>query len=303
MTADAHNTAPVDVAFVTVNYNTLELLTEMAAFFRSTPLPFSHALVVVDNASRDGSHEYLSAQPDIVYIPAGENLGYGRAINRGVRASNSRYLCVLNTDVVLTGEALTRLWEFMEDTSGAGVVAPRIANRDGSTQGFIFHKSAWSNIFHLVNKLRTSMMKRRLARTALPMRVHGVLGAFFLARRSLVSDGVLFDEDFFFYFEDTDLAHRLYEAGVACYALPDCSVIHLGGASTSVEGARHFYKSKNLYLRKHYGGVFAATVKTLDRLRLRMKYLKYCLLAFLTSSRRIAGKKAYYAAMRHAGDH
>jgi len=303
MTADAIQTQlPVDVAFITVNYNTRELLEKLAAFFRSTPLPFSHSLVVVDNASSDGSHEYLSAQADVVYIPAGENLGYGRAINRGIQATDSRYICVLNTDVVLTGAALADLWEFMETTPDAGVVAPRITNRDGTTQGFIFHKSTLSNIFHLVNKVCTSLLKMKLARTSLPMRVHGVLGAFFLARRSLAPDGTLFDEDFFFYFEDTDLAHRLFEAGVNCYALPSCSIIHLGGSSTSLEGTRLFFRSKNLYLKKHYGRVFADFIKTIDRFRLRMKFFKYSLLASVFSSGHIAEKKAYYSSMRFASD-
>jgi GT2 family glycosyltransferase len=303
MTADAIQTLlPVDVAFITVNYNTRELLEEMVAFFRSKPLPFSHSLVVVDNASSDGSHEYLSAQKDIVYIPAGENLGYGRAINKGIHATDSRYVCVLNTDVVLTGETLGDLWKFMELNPDAGVVAPRITNRDGSTQGFIFYNSAFSNVFNLLNKVRTSLLKMKLARTSLPMKVHGVLGAFFLARRSLAPDGRLFDEDFFFYFEDTDLAHRLFEAGVNCYALPSCSLIHLGGSSTSLEGARLFFKSKNLYLRKHYGSIFAGVVKTIDRLRLRVKFVTYSLLAYVSSSKRVAEKKSYYSAMRSASD-
>jgi GT2 family glycosyltransferase len=244
----------------------------------------------------------LSAQEDIIYIPAGENLGYGRAMNRGIQATSSRYVCILNTDVVLSVEALTSLWKFMETNPDAGVVAPRICNRDGSIQGFIFHKSILSNFFHVVNKIHTSLLKMKLARTSFPMRVDGVLGAFFLARRSLAPDGMLFDEEFFFYFEDTDLAHRLFEAGVNCYTLPSCSVIHLGGSSTSLEGARLFYKSKHLYLKKHYGRLFADAIKLVDRFRLRMKYLKYCLLALLSSSKRITEKKAYYSAMRLASD-
>lgn len=291
-----------DIAFVTVNYNTCALVDEMLRFFSQERFPFSHALVVVDNGSTDGSHELLSRQSDAVYIPAGENLGYGRAINRGIRVVESRYVCALNTDVVLNAKTLAELWQFMEQTPDAGVVAPRITNRDGSTQGFIFHRSTLSTMFPLANKLRTSLLKSKLARSAAPMKVHGVLGAFFLARRSLVPDGTLFDEDFFFYFEDTDLAHRLFEAGVACYVLPSCSIVHLGGSSTSLEGARLFFRSKNLYLKKHYGAAFAVVIKHIDRFRLRMKFVKYSLLAPLSSSRRVAEKKSYYSAMRSASD-
>jgi len=117
-----------------------------------------------------------------------------------------------------------------------------------------------------------------------------------------VPDAGLFDEDFFFYYEDTDLAHRMHEAGVNCYALPSCSVIHLGGSSTSLEGSRLFFKSKHLYLKKHYGSLFADVVKTIDRFRLRIKFFKYILLSLVSSSRRVAEKKSYYSAMRSASD-
>ena len=122
-----------DIAFVTVNYNTRELVQDLLDFFQSASLPFSHVLVVVDNNSSDGSQELLFGRTDIIYIPAGENLGYGRAINRGIAAVDSRYVCALNTDIILDATTLAALWEFMEQTPDAGVVSPRIANRDGST--------------------------------------------------------------------------------------------------------------------------------------------------------------------------
>jgi len=296
------SSARCDIAFVTVNYNTCGLVRDMLAFFQATPLPFSYALVVVDNNSSDGSHELLDGRADVVYIPAGENLGYGRAINRGATAVDSRYVCAMNTDIILDRATLIALWEFMEQTPDAGVVAPRIANRDGSTQGFIFHRSRLSIIFNSMNKIRSSLLKSRLAKAVAPMRVPGVMGAFFLIRRSCMPGQTLFDKDFFFYFEDNDLAHRLLDAGVRCYALPTHHLVHLGGSSTSVAAARLFYRSKRLYLTKHYGASFAGMILTLDRLRLRMKFIKYNLLALLLSSQGIAHKKAHYTAMRHAAD-
>jgi GT2 family glycosyltransferase len=292
-----------DIAFVTVNYNTRALVEQMLAFFSAQALPFSYSIAIVDNNSTDGSHELLTGLDSVVYIPAGENLGYGRAINRGIRATSSRYVCVLNTDVVLTAETLITLWRFMEETPEAGIASPRVANRDGSTQGFIFYKSPLAMVFNLLNTIRTSLLKRKLSRASAPLPVQGVLGAFFLIRRSLVPEGGLFDEDFFFYYEDTDLAHRMYETGVRCFALPSCSVIHLGGASTSIEGARMFYKSKGMYLRKHYGSSFADLVKQIDRLRLRTKFLKYSMLSLVAPTVRVSAKKNYYAAMRHASDY
>jgi GT2 family glycosyltransferase len=294
--------ASCDIAFVTVNYNTCVLVRDILDFFEKASLPFSYVLVVVDNNSSDGSHELLRGRSDVTYIPAGENLGYGRAINRGVTAVESRYVCAMNTDVILDENVLAALWSFMEQTTEAGVVAPRIANRDGSTQGFMFHRSILSILFNSVNKIRSSLLKNRLSKATIPMRVPGVMGAFFLIRRSSIPGRTLFDEDFFFYFEDNDLAHRLLDAEVSCYALPTHHLVHLGGSSTSVAGARMFYRSKRLYLTKHYGETFAAGILALDRVRLRVKFIKYNLLARLSSSQGVAHKQAHYSAMLHAAD-
>jgi N-acetylglucosaminyl-diphospho-decaprenol L-rhamnosyltransferase len=242
----------------------------------------------------------LAGRSDVLYIPAGENLGYGRAINRGVEAVDSRYVCAMNTDIILDETVLAALWEFMEQTPGAGVAAPRITSRDGSTQGFIFHCSILSIVFNTVSKVRSSLLKRKLARATSPMRVQGVMGAFFLIRRTCIPQAALFDEDFFFYFEDNDLAHRLLNAGIACYALPSHSLVHLGGSSTSLEAARIFYRSKYLYLGKHYGKAFARFMAGLDRFRLFTKLLKYSALALVFTSKQIARKKIFYAAMRNA---
>jgi len=289
-----------DIAFVTVNYNTRSLVKDLLDFFQAASLPFSYTLVVVDNNSSDGSDELLSGRSDVIYIPAGENLGYGRAINRGVEAVESRYICAMNTDIILESTALIALWDFMEHNPAAGVASPRIINRNGSTQGFIFHRSILSIIFDSVSKVRSSLLKRRLAHASTSMRVQGVMGAFFLIRRSCLPQKSLFDEDFFFYFEDNDLAHRLLDAGVACYALPSHSLVHLGGSSTSLGAARVFYRSKYLYLTKHYGPSFARFMAGLDRFRLFTKLVKYSCLALIFPSEQITRKRAFYASMRNA---
>lgn len=292
-----------DIAFVTVNYNTRRLVEDLIDFFQNTSLPFSHNLIVVDNNSTDGSETVLNSRSDVIYIPAGDNLGYGRAINLGIAGSDCRYVCALNTDIILDRTTLVALWEFLEHNQDVGVVAPRITSLDGSMQGFMFHRSILSIIFPSINKLRSSILKRRLSNADSPMKVQGVMGAFFIIRKSCIPQHKLFDEDFFFYFEDNDLAHRLMDAGVSCYALPKHALVHLGGASTSLEGARIFYRSKSIYLKKHYGQTFARFMARLDRFRLFTKLLKYAFLALFLTSKNISQKKEFYTAMQHAANH
>jgi GT2 family glycosyltransferase len=285
---------PVDIAFVTVNYNTLECVRQLAAFFKGLDAPFTFTFTVVDNASSDGSQEYLQAQPEIQYIQTGGNIGYGRAINRGVAATASKCVCVTNSDVILNREALVKLWRFLEQRTDAGVCAPRITWDDGRDQGMAFTASLFSHCALWFAKILAARTKRKIARASAPVKVDGVLGAFFLIRRSAIPSPALFDEDFFFFYEDTALAHALKIRQVPCFIVPDARIIHIGGKSRSAESTACFYESKYLYLRKFYGPFHARAIYFLDRVRILRKWLFYSLFSLVTSSERVKFKRRHY---------
>ena len=94
--------------------------------------------------------------------------------------------------------------------------------------------------------------------------------------------------------EDTALAHALKNRGVACFVIPDVTIIHIGGKSSSTGSVSLFYKSKYLYLRKFYGPLHAKAIRFLDRLRILRKLLFYSLLSLVVGSERIKTKQRYY---------
>lgn len=286
----------VDVAFITVNYNTCALVEELVRFFSSVELPFSYCLVVVDNASTDGSQQMLEqAQGEqLVYIQTNQNLGYGRGMNRGLQAVASRYACIMNTDLVLNQEALLALWQFFEERPEAGVAAPVIMGADGRVQGFLFLPGVWSLYLQTISKLRSKLWKLAVEKSREPLRVPGLLGAFFMVRRSCFDD-CLFDEDFFFYYEDSELAHRYWRRNIPCYVLPQVSIVHLGGQSTSAAGGKLFQESRGMYIEKCYGTPHTNWLAQLDRLRLQLKFFKYRVLSRLVKSAKIRSKYEYYA--------
>jgi len=284
----------VAIAFITVNYNTLEFVSRLNGFFNSLAVPFTFSFTVVDNGSQDGSQEYLRSHPGIHYLQIGENLGYGRAINRGVAATASKYVCVTNTDVILNREALITLWRFLEERPDAGVCAPRITYEDGRDQGMVFHLSLASHYSHWFAKTQARYTKLKIARATVPLKVDGVAGAFFLIRRSVIPLPTLFDEDFFFYLEDTALAHTLKNRGILCFIIPGASIIHIGGKSSSADSVPFLYSSKYLYLKKFYGPIHAKAVYFLDRMRILRKLLFYSLLSPVTASERIKSKQRHY---------
>src|SRR4029077_4824737 len=283
------------MAFVTVNYNTLEYVQRLTDFFNRLEVPFTFSFTVVDNNSHDGSQEYLQSHREIHYLQTGENIGYGRGINRGVAATASKYICVTNTDVVLNREALITLWRFLEERQDVGVCSPRITYADGRDQGMLFHHSLFSHYATWFAKALARYGKSKIANATAPLKVDGVTGAFFLIRRrSVFPLPTLFDEDFFFYHEDTSLAHALKNRGVSCYIIPDATIIHIGGQSSSAGSVSLFYKSKYLYLRKFYGPLHTRAICFLDRLRILRKLLFYSLLSLVVGSERIKTKQRHY---------
>jgi N-acetylglucosaminyl-diphospho-decaprenol L-rhamnosyltransferase len=285
---------PVDIAFVTVNYNTLEYVQRLSDFFSRLDVPFTFSFTVVDNHSHDGSQEFLQARPEILYLQTGDNIGYGRGINRGVAATSSKYICVTNTDVILNREALITLWRFLEERQEVGVCAPRITYADGRDQGMLFHHSLFSHYATWFAKALARHAKSKIAKATAPLKVDGVTGAFFLIRRSVIPLPTLFDEDFFFYHEDTALAHTLKNRGIACFIIPDATIIHTGGKSSSAGSVSLFYQSKYLYLQKFYGPLHAKAICFLDRLRILRKLLFYSLLSLVVGSERIKSKQRHY---------
>ena len=285
---------PVDVAFITVNYNTLACIRRLAEFFKKLDAPFTFAFTVVDNDSKDGSQEFLQSHPEIHYLQTGKNIGYGRAMNRGVTATDSKYVCVMNTDVLLNREALTDLWRFLEATPEAGVCAPRITYEDGRSQGMVFSESLLSHYANWYGKMFSRSAKVKIEKAAKPLKVDGVLGAFFLIRRSVILPPALFDEDFFFFYEDTALAHTLMNRGVPCFVVPGASIVHIGGMSRSACSISFFYQNKYLYLRKFYGPFHSRAVYFLDRARIFRKRALYSLLTRVTASERVKSKHDYY---------
>jgi N-acetylglucosaminyl-diphospho-decaprenol L-rhamnosyltransferase len=284
----------MDIAFITVSYNTLPYLKALAEFFAGLNVPFTYSFTVVDNGSQDGSREFLQSCDGVNYLQSGKNIGYGRALNLGVSATTSKYVCITNTDVVLNREALIALWRFLQEREDAGLCAPRITYADGRDQGMVFRSSIFAHYANWFAKIAANRGKRRVATAKEPLQVEGVMGAFFLIRRTAMPRPALFDEEFFFFYEDSVLAHTLMDQKVACFVVPEAKIIHVGGGSGSALAVKQFYESKYRYLRKFYGHPHVKFIYLLDRIRMLRKWFIYSTLAVITRSERIRQKEQYY---------
>jgi GT2 family glycosyltransferase len=158
----------------------------------------------------------------------------------------------------------------------------------------VFQLSLWSHYANWYAKTLARYSKLKIAKATAPLRVDGVMGAFFLIRRSVIPPPALFDEDFFFFYEDTALAHTLKNRGIPCFIFPDATIIHIGGKSRSESSISFFYNSKYLYLKKFYGPLHFKGIYLMDCARILRKWSLYSLFSLVSASERIKFKQRYY---------
>ncbi len=223
-------------------------------------------VIVVDNASADGTVEYLENRfPSVRFIANKENMGFGRANNLGLMRVTGKYTLFLNPDTILPEKIFDHCVSFFESHESVGSVGVRMI--DGQGKFLIESKRGFPTVWRSFCKLSglSSLFphsKRFAAYNAGHLNEEGVFpvdalaGAFLAIRKKVVDDIGGFDERFFMYAEDIDLSKRVKDAGFENYYLGNETILHFKGESTKkdVRYVKIFYEAMNLYVQKHYSG-------------------------------------------------
>lgn len=268
---EAEESRQPDITAIVVSWNVCDLLVRCIEALRSPSVTggCSVEVIVVDNASTDGSAEVMASVAGTKLIRTGRNLGYGRANNLGLKSAAGRYLLILNPDAILQPGALPALLTFAERRQRAGIVAPRLLNQDGSVQAGAFRfpslTMAAIDLFPLPHWM-PGRVRSQLSKSALngryvieqeannPFRIDHPLGACMLLRREAYTQCGGFDPQIFMYSEEIDLALRYRQAGWECWQVPAARAVHLGGASTKQlpgEMMLELWRSRLYFYRKH----------------------------------------------------
>ena len=248
----------MDLSVVIVNWNTRELLLKCLTSVYETIRALRFEIWLVDNASTDGSVTAAEERfPEIQVIRNSHNLGFAAANNRALRQIKGRYALLINTDVVVTEGAVQELFLFMENNSEAGMVCGQLLNLDGTRQNSIANLP--SPLLLLTNEtlLRILFPKAypsKIHQYESPIEVESCIGACMMVRKKAMDAVGLLDERFFFFFEETDWAHRMRGAGWKVFFIPDAQIYHAQGQSVGHEarGRLLFYRSRYQYLKKWF---------------------------------------------------
>ena len=249
------------IAVVIVNYNTRDYLREcLGAVLLEAP----YQVVVVDNASSDGSVEMVRAcYPSVKLHENVLNRGYGAAANQGIADCTAEYVLLLNSDTLVHAGALHALAAYLDQHPDVAIVGPRLVNPDGTLQlscypfpgtfKWFLHYEVSGQLIRRVPILRDYQRRTWPHTKAQP--VPWVMGAALTIRREAFEAVGGFDESFFMYCEETDLCYRLKSVDWQVHFVPTATVMHVGQASTNqyrTEMAVQHIASRLLFYRKHY---------------------------------------------------
>lgn len=280
------------ISTVIVNYNAHEfILLTLESLVRA--IGNNHTeIIVVDNASTDGSIEQVRRYfPEIIIIQNSHNIGFAAANNIGLRQVKGEFVLLLNPDTMIAEDTFTTLLNFMTKTADAGAVGCKIINPDGSYSRDSRHSipspltALWkqlgfqylfpgSKVFGQYNLTYLDPDKT--------YSLDAISGSFMFLRRRAIEQVGFFDEDYFMYCEDIDYCYRLNRAGWKVYYCPDTVILHFKGESTprkTIHSSWNFSHSLYLFYKKHfrykYGSIMSVIVLLGVLLRIPLLYLKH----------------------------
>ncbi len=257
------------LSIIIVNYNVKQFLQNLLVSIKNAVHEIECEIIVVDNASDDGSVGMIRANfEDINLIANSTNIGFGAANNQGLEIAKGKYILLLNPDTIVKEDTFTRLIKFLADTENAGIVTCKVLNNDGTLQlacrrSFPGPWTSFTKVTGLSRLFPSSKLFAKYNLTYLDenktYEVDAISGSFMMMKREVYEKIGGFDPEFFMYGEDLDLCYRAQKAGFKIYYNHETEIIHYKGESTkrsSLDETSVFYSAMQLFVKKHLSTSF-----------------------------------------------
>jgi len=253
-----------EVSVIIVTWNATSFITTCLESLVYDLKVFTYDIILVDNASTDGTADVVHERfPMIRLIRNTQNVGFARACNQALMECGAEYILFLNPDTKTLSGAITTMIEFMRQHPEAGAIGPTLLNSDGSLQMIGKVAPSLKNLF-----LETFFLERFFPRSTAfeahkmsyrdqtdSLEVDWTMGACLMMRKSALDKVGAYDENFFLFFEETDLCLRLKQAGYKIFVVPKARVIHFGGGGPAHYTAHkilEYHKSLFYFAKKHF---------------------------------------------------
>ena len=245
-----------------MSFNSLDYLKDCIGSIYSVPPDTSYDLIIVDNASTDGTSRFIAVDhPGIILISNKENIGFAAANNQAIKTTDSKYILLINSDCEVYKDSIDKLIDYMDKNPRVAAAGPKIINSDGSVQyscrsfPSFFSAAAHSVLVHIYpnNPVSRKYMMTGIRRDR-PVSVDWVSGSCMMIRRKALEETGLLDEKYFMYVEDLDICYRMWKKDWEVHYVPDSEVLHhIGGSSRKTSSNEdQGRKSKRAQVRASY---------------------------------------------------
>lgn len=257
----------MDISIIIVNWNTKKLLLKCIDSILKDIRNFNVEIIVVDNASTDDSVQAVNDRFDSVkVIRNSENLGFAKANNIGINESTGKYICLINSDIVVKSGCFNNLFEYMEKKPSIGMIGPRLLNTNGTLQTSckkfpsIWNTTTRALFLHKLfpNYSIFSTEEMNYFKHDKIIEVDALAGAFLMVRKEALVEIGLLDENYFFYSEDIDWCFRFWQYRWSVVFFPYSVCVHHDGGSSKKSPIKfhlQLIKSKYIYMQKHHSAL------------------------------------------------
>jgi len=267
--------APVRLSIIIVSMGRDELLDAcIASIGEFVSVPYE--IIVVNNSAQALGYD---GRPALCCLENGKNLGFARAVNRGIRESKGDMVLLLNPDACFTSDIVSEMVSFLDEHERAGIAGPQLVFPDGTSQ----------NSVDIIPNLLTEFLNKSLLKILLPgaypskrsgftrpVKVPSIIGACMMIKRRVIDTIGLLDEGYFLYLEETDFCKRASDAGFEIWHLPGLEIVHHQGKSArKFDTARKVEYRRSMYrfFLKHRPGCQAALLYLFTILKLSIEML------------------------------
>lgn len=285
-----------ELSIVVLNFRTPTETVAAAESARIAAGDVRTEVIVVDNASGDGSVDYIRKHiPDARIVETDTNRGFAAGMNTGIRQSTGDFVFLMNSDVRAEPDSVTVLLDYMRDNPDVGLAAPLLFNESGRPSRTLLLQPTWFRIFvPWVGKAQYRLWQRKLSNS--PLDVEATEGAALLVRRETIARAGLLDEDFFFYHEIVEWCMRIRDHGFRVMVVPKSRMVHAGGGSTGalrqVAGIE-LKRSEYQLLRKRFGRIMSKATISRDAISELASTCFYAMLCLLSLGKYTRAKEKF----------
>jgi hypothetical protein len=225
----------MELSIIILSYKQKGLIRQSLKGLKFLNIPFNYEIIVVDNNSGDNIKEMISSEfMNVKLIEAAANRGYAAGNNLGIKEAKGKYVLILNPDVTILGDAITKLIEFMDSHSHCGICGPKVLNADNSLQYTCSRFPDWRLPFFRRTFLGRTLQGKKWSEDYLMMdwdhnqdrQVDWLFGACLMVRREAIDEVGLLDERYFLYMEDLDWCRRFWDKAWEVWYVASAEVIH-----------------------------------------------------------------------------